>query len=79
MQLRISASLDGKTNTIIEVPGSNGKEDENGPSRNKGIRNNYVRAKVDIPELSKGRHKLYIRAVDPGVVIDRIVILKDKK
>jgi len=79
MQLRISASLDGKTNRVIEVPGSNGKEDENGPSRNKGIRNNYVRAKVDIPELSRGRHKLYIRAVDPGVVIDRIVILKDKK
>ena len=44
----------------------------NGPNRNKGIRNNCVRALVNLPDLPVGKHKLFIRAVDPGVVIDRI-------
>ena len=72
MQLRVAIGVDNKLIQTVEVPGSNGKEDENGPNRNQGIRNNYVRASVDLPGLPAGSHILFIRAVDPGVVIDKI-------
>lgn len=72
MQLRVAVGVDNKLIRTIEVPGSNGKEDENGPNRNQGIRNNYVEATIDLPALEAGSHRLFIRAVDPGVVIDKI-------
>jgi len=72
MHLRVSVSVDNGDPQILEVPGSDGSEDENGPNRNQGIRNNYVRGHVPISGLSDGNHVLKIRAMDPGVVIDRI-------
>ncbi|MGE5520848.1 MAG: glycosyl hydrolase 115 family protein [Candidatus Dadabacteria bacterium] len=72
MQLRVVVNVDDQPSTIVEVPGSNGKEDENGPNRNQGIRNNYVRAQVPFKNLLAGAHKLSIKAMDPGVVIDRV-------
>ena len=72
MLLRVTVGVDGNTITTLEVPGSSGKEDENGQNRNEAIRNNCVRALVNLPGLPAGKHKLFIRAVDPGVVIDRI-------
>lgn len=78
MQLRVAVGVDNKLIATVEVPGSNGKEDENGPNRNQGIRNNYVRAAVDLNDLATGNHTLFIRAVDPGVVIDRILFSNPK-
>jgi hypothetical protein len=72
MQLRVAVGVDDQLQATVEVPGSNGKEDEKGPNRNQGIRNNYVCAAIDLPVLQPGKHTLFIRAVDPGVVIDRI-------
>lgn len=46
---------------------------------NQGIRNNYVRALIELPELKAGDHKLFIRAIDPGVVIDKISFLTSEK
>ena len=77
MQLRVAILVDNKFISTTEVPGSNGKEDENGPNRNQGIRNNYVRALIDLPALTTGTHKLSIRAIDPGVVIDKISFYKN--
>jgi hypothetical protein len=56
------------------VPGSGGQEDESGAIRQEGVQNNFVRARVTMPALSPGQHVLKIRAVDPGVVIDRIAL-----
>jgi hypothetical protein len=78
MQLRVAIALDGQEPTIVEVPGSSGKEDENGPNRKEGIQNNYVRARVPLTQLSGGKHVLKIQAVDPGVVIDRIALPEKK-
>lgn len=72
MQLRVAVGIDNKFIKTVEVPGSSGKEDENGPNRNQGIRNNYVRATIDLPGLNAGSHRLFIRAMDPGAVIDKI-------
>lgn len=77
MQLRVAVGVDGKLIQTVEIPGSNGKEDENGPNRNQGIRNNYVRAIMKLPALKPGEHRLFIRAVDPGVVIDKILFPAD--
>ena len=77
MQLRVSVSVDKQSPVEVEVPGSNGKEDENGPNRREGIMNNYVQAKVQLPGLSAGKHILSIHAVDPGVVIDRVYLPTD--
>lgn len=72
MQLRVAVGVDGQLISTVEIPGSNGKEDENGPNRNQGIRNNYVQATFNLPALTTGNHKFFIRAVDPGAVIDRV-------
>ncbi|MGC3989037.1 MAG: hypothetical protein QM796_05005 [Chthoniobacteraceae bacterium] len=72
MQLRVAVSVDDQAPVLVEVPGSNGKEDEKGPNRRDGIQNNYVRAQVPLPALPAGKHVLKIRAVDPGAVVDRV-------
>lgn len=72
MQLRVAVALDDLPATAVEVPGSSGREDENGPNRRNGIQDNFVRARVPLPAIAAGRHILKVRAVDPGVVLDRV-------
>lgn len=74
MKLRVAVILDEEQLFFVEVPGSSGAEDENGPNRNAGVRNNFVRATVLLPGLSAGMHTIRIRAVDPGAVIDRVAL-----
>jgi hypothetical protein len=70
--LRVNVSIDDQAPVLLEVPGSNGKDDENGPTRRDGIQNNYVRARMPLADLEAGEHILKISAVDPGAVIDRV-------
>ncbi len=72
MKLRVAVSVDHGAPAIVEVPGSSGAENENSPVRSLGVQNNYVRARVPLPALTAGRHTFSIRALDPGVAIDRI-------
>jgi hypothetical protein len=72
MKLRVAVSMDNGLPAIIEVPGSSGAENENGQVRSQGVQNNYVRTRVPLPALTAGKHAFKIRAVDPGVLIDRI-------
>jgi hypothetical protein len=68
----VAVSVDQQPPLPVEIPGSSGKEDENGPNRRNGIQNNFVRAQVPLEALSAGKHVLKIRAMDPGAVMDRI-------
>jgi hypothetical protein len=72
MKMRVAFIVDSGEPSIVEVPGSSGTEDENGRIRNQAVQDNYVRARVPLPGLTAGRHTFKIRAMDPGVVIDRI-------
>jgi len=72
MKLRVAVSVDSGPPQMIEVPGSSGVENENGPIRRTAVQDNYVRASIPLPHLAAGRHVLVIRAVDPGAVIDRV-------
>jgi Glycosyl hydrolase family 115/Gylcosyl hydrolase family 115 C-terminal domain len=72
MKLRVAVSVDDAAPALVEVPGSSGAENENGPIRSFAVQNNYVRARVPLPGLSPGKHTLWIRAVDPGAVLDQI-------
>jgi hypothetical protein len=72
MKLRVAISVDGRTPTMFEVPGSSGAEDENGTIRQTAVQDNYVRLRVPLPGLKAGRHTFRISAVDPGAVLDRI-------
>lgn len=56
----------------MEVPGSAGAEDENGPVRRNTVQDNESLLQIPLMGLSPGKHTLKISAVDPGVVIDRI-------
>jgi len=72
MRLRVAVSVDNGAPQIVEVPGSNGAENENGQVRSMAVQDNYVRARVLLPALAAGKHTFKIRAMDPGAVIDRI-------
>jgi hypothetical protein len=74
MKLRVAVSVDDAPSTLVEVPGSSGSEDEVGRIRSNAVQDNYVRARVPMPELSAGKHVLKIRAVDPGAVVDRVAL-----
>ncbi|HEV2691612.1 MAG TPA: glycosyl hydrolase 115 family protein [Verrucomicrobiae bacterium] len=72
MKLRVAVNVDDRTPALVEAPGSNGAENENGPIRSAAVQNNYVIAKVPLANLAAGKHTLKIHAVDPGVVINAI-------
>lgn len=72
MKLRVAVSVDDRAPIAVEVPGSSGKEDENGRIRSSSVQNNYVDARVPLPGLKPGRHTLKIHAMDPGAVIDAV-------
>jgi hypothetical protein len=74
MKLRVAVSVDDAAPALFEVPGSSGAEDEKGPVRSVGVRDNRVSLDVPLTLLAAGKHTLKIRAVDPGAVIDEIVL-----
>jgi hypothetical protein len=73
-KLRVGVIVDGGEPIVVDVPGSNGQEDESGAIRREGVQDNAVRARVPMPALAAGKHVVTIRAVDPGVVIDRVAL-----
>ncbi len=72
MKLRVAVSIDNEPYKALEVPGSDGSEDEWGPNRKMGVQNNYVQAQIKTVPLTAGNHVVKIRAIDPGIVIDKI-------
>jgi hypothetical protein len=72
--LRVGVVVDGGAPIVVDVPGSSGQEDEQGAIRQEGVQNNAVRARVAVPALAAGKHVVAIRAIDPGVVIDRVAL-----
>jgi len=72
MKLRVAVVVDDGEPIIVEVPGSSGAENENGRIRSQGVQDNFVRAHIPLPSLKAGKHAFRVRALDPGVVIDRI-------
>jgi hypothetical protein len=70
--LRVAVSVDGGAPVALEVPGSSGAENENGTVRRYAVQDNFVRAHQTLTGLAPGRHTLTIRAIDPGIVVDRI-------
>ncbi|MBW8863715.1 MAG: hypothetical protein JF609_02110 [Verrucomicrobia bacterium] len=74
LKQRVAVCVDDHASSIVEVPGSSGAENENGPIRSAAVQNNHVIAKISMPGLSAGKHTLKIRAVDPGVVVNAILL-----
>jgi hypothetical protein len=72
MKLRVAVSVDEHTPMLVEVSGSGGAENEDGPIRSAAVQNNYVNARIPMPGLTAGKHTLKIRAMDPGAVVDAI-------
>ena len=72
MKLRVAVSMDESAPMLVEVPGSSGAENENGAIRSSAVQDNYTRARIPFSGLAAGKHKLKIRAVDPGAVIDGV-------
>jgi hypothetical protein len=63
-KLRVAISVDRQTPKLLEVPGSSGTENENGPVRSAAVQDSYARLRVPLESLAAGEHVLTIRAVD---------------
>lgn len=72
-QLRISVSLDGSTSQEVSYQTSYYSEEW----KQNMLRNQAVRT-LAFPVEDKGSHKLEIKALDEGVVIDQVLLWKDK-
>jgi hypothetical protein len=72
MKQRVAVQVDSQAEVVVEIPGSSGTENENGPIRASAVQDNYVRLRVPLPALVAGSHVFKIRAVDPGAVIDQV-------
>jgi len=71
MKLGIEVSFDGGEAKYVEVPKSDANIGEHDPVRNRAVQDNFIRVEVPVPDGSK---RVAIKAVDPGVVIDRVGI-----
>jgi len=71
-KLRVAVSIDGSKAELLEVPGSSGAENENGPIRSAAVQDNYSRLRIPMPGLAAGKHFFTIHAVEPGAAIDRV-------
>jgi hypothetical protein len=74
MKQRVAVSVDNGTPMIVEVPGSSGAENENGQVRSQAVQDNFVRARVPLSALPAGKHTFKIRAIDPGAVVDQVLL-----
>ncbi|MBO6167225.1 MAG: glycosyl hydrolase 115 family protein [Kiritimatiellae bacterium] len=74
LKLRVAVAFEGKEGApvIVEVPKSDSNLNEKDPVRAKAVQDNFIRVKLDIPEGAKA---FTIKALDPGVVIDRVGVL----
>lgn len=70
-KLRVSVSVNGGDPFEVEVPCSNGREDENGAVRRYAVQDGFVRA-AKKGVLKTGKNSVKVLALDAGVVLDKI-------
>ena len=69
MKLRVKVAFDGGTAQEVAVPKSDSNIGEKDPVRNAAVQDNFIRVRVPVPA---GARTATVRALDPGVVIDRV-------
>ena len=69
LNLGVEVSFDEGAAQYVAVPKSNSNIGEHDRIRNQAVQDNCIRVKVPIPHGSK---RVAIKAVDPGVVIDKV-------
>jgi hypothetical protein len=70
-KLRVSVSVNGAEPFEVEVPGSNGREDEKGETRRYAVQDGFVRA-AKKGVLKAGNNSVKVLALDAGVVLDKV-------
>lgn len=70
-KLRVEVSVNGGEPFVVEVPGSDGREDEHGRTRRYAVLDGYVRA-AKKGVLKEGVNSVEVRALDAGVVLDKV-------
>ena len=73
LKLRVGVSFAGGEEKVVEVPRSNSNLGEKDPVRAIAVQDNFIRVALDIPD---GADAFTIRAIDPGVVIDRVGVFQ---
>jgi hypothetical protein len=58
-ELRVAISVDRQTPKLLEVPGSSGTENENGPVRSAAVQDSYRAVACALGELAASEHVLH--------------------
>ena len=70
-KLRVEVSVNGGERFVMEVPGSNGREDENGWTRRYAVQDGFIRA-AKRGVIRPGMNNVTVYGLDAGVVLDKI-------
>lgn len=68
-KLRFALALDGGAPQVVEMPNRDG-----GAEWAEGVLNNARTVNAGLGQVAAGRHVLRLYAIDPGVVVDRLVL-----
>lgn len=71
VKFRVKVAFDGKDPVETAVPRSDSNIGEKDPVRNAAVQDNFIRVRIPVPADAKTAK---IFAVDPGVVIDAVVV-----
>ena len=72
LKLGVEVSFDEGAAQYVAVPKSDSNIGEHDRIRNQAVQDNFIRVEVPIPQ---GAKRVMIKAVDPGVVIDKVGVL----
>ena len=76
--LSVDVRVNGDVAAKVEVPGNDAGLGEDDKVRNAAVQDNFIRAFVEGVALSEGENLIEVVAREPGVVVDKIGVARQR-